>query len=126
MYTRAAFERQRAAIKLVERRDGLLLALVSVGGGVAQLLFIRWADAHLAHPSEIAIAGPAFLAYLAVVGALLWRFQRRRQAARPKCPQCGVALEGLSERVAAATGRCDACGGQVIEGVSAAPASMES
>jgi predicted RNA-binding Zn-ribbon protein involved in translation (DUF1610 family) len=46
---------------------------------------------------------------------LLWRLETRRRAVRPKCPRCGVPLDGLSERVASATGRCDACGGQIIE-----------
>jgi len=115
MFTRETFERQRAAVKLVERRDGRMLASVSVGLGVAQLLFLRWADVHLDRSRGTAIAGLGFLAYLGLVGWLLWRLDRRRRAARPKCPQCGVPLQDLSERVASATGRCDACGGQVFE-----------
>jgi hypothetical protein len=115
MFTREAFERQRAAVKQVERRDGRMLAVVSVGLGVAQLLFLRWADVHVDRGRGTAIAGLAFLAYVWLVCWLLWRRDRCRRAARPKCPQCGVPLQDLSERVAAATGRCDACGGQVIE-----------
>jgi hypothetical protein len=115
MYTRAAFERQRQAVKEISGREGRLLAIVSVGLGVAQLVFVRWADAHLAKERGTPIAGVAFLVYIALVGWVLWRMQRRTAAVRPRCPQCGRRLEGLSERVAAATGRCDACGGQVIE-----------
>jgi len=89
--------------------------VASVGLGFAQLFFLRWADAHLERRPKLAIAVPVFLAYLALVGWLLWRLQRDRRAARPKCPSCGAALEELSQRVVSATGRCDACGAQIIE-----------
>src|SRR5262249_4429102 len=113
-YTRAEFLRQRAAIRRVESREGLRLAAVSVLLGLAQLAFLRWADAHLKHKLEISIAGPAFLLYLLVVGLLLWRYERKRHDAFPKCPQCGIALTDMSARIAMATGRCDSCGGQVL------------
>jgi hypothetical protein len=115
MYTRESFERQRAAMKKLENREGLLLAAVSVGLGVGQLILIRWAERHLEHGLEIRIEGGVFLAYLALVGWMIWRMQRRLRAARPACPQCKVPLQGMSERIAAATGKCDSCGGQVIE-----------
>ena len=114
MFTREEFERRRAAVRRIDRREGRLLALVSVGLGVAQLLFLRWADARLPHRSAIGIEGALCIAYLALVGGMLLRMQRRLGAIRPRCPQCGVALKDMSERVAAATGRCDACGGQII------------
>ena len=114
MLTRDVFERQRAAARQVERREGRLLAVVGVGLGLAQVAVIRWADAHLERSPRLALEGGIFLAYLALVGVLLWRMQRRLRAARPRCPNCGVVLAGMSERVAAATGRCDACGGQII------------
>ncbi len=43
------------------------------------------------HDRAVAVEGAVFLAYITVV---VWR---------------------MSERVAAATGKCDSCGGQVIE-----------
>ena len=113
-YTRAEFVRQRAAVRRVEGREGLFLAAVSVLLGLAQIAFLRWADAHLRHKLEISIAGPAFLLYLVLVGVLLWRYERKRHDAFPKCPQCGIALTDMSARIAMATGRCDACGGQVL------------
>jgi len=113
-YTRAEFVRQRAAIRRVESREGLFLAAVSVLLGIAQIVFLRWADTHLRHKLEISIAGPAFLLYLVVVGVLLWRYERKRHDAFPKCPQCGMALTDMSARIAMATGRCDSCGGQVL------------
>jgi len=114
LWTRKEFAGQRAATKAVERREGLLLAVVSVALGVAQLVFLRWADAHLDRSTKLAIELPAFFAYLAAVGWLLWRFVRRVKAARPKCPRCAAPLSELSERVAVATGRCDSCGGQIL------------
>ena len=113
-YTRDEFARQRTVIRRVESREGLLLATVSVALGIAQILFLRWADANLQHKLEISIAGPVFLLYLVVVGALLWRYERKRHDAFPKCPQCGIALTDMSARIATATGRCDSCGGQVL------------
>ena len=120
LYTRESFERRRAAAKQVERRESWILAAAAVGLGLAQLVLIRWADAHLARRPRLALEGGVFLAYIALVAGLFWRMFVRVRAARPVCPACGVALEAMSERVAAATGRCDSCGGQVIE-VSSAP-----
>lgn len=115
MYTREGFARQRTAARQVERRDGAALAVVSVGLGFAQLAFLGWADAHLERSLKIGIALPVFFAYIATVGWLLWRFERRRREARPKCPRCGAVLESLSQRIATASGRCDTCGGQVLQ-----------
>jgi len=112
--TRKEFESQRAAARAIERREGLLLAVVSVALGVAQLVFLRWADVHLDRSTKLTIELPAFVTYLAVVGGLLWRFVTRVKAARPKCPKCGAPLSELSERVVVATGRCDSCGGQIL------------
>ena len=111
---RDEFERRLGAAKGIERREGLGLVVVSVGLGVAQLLFLRWADANLARSPKLAIAGPAFLAYLVIVGGMILRMVRRMQAARPQCPLCGARLEELSVRVILATGHCDRCGGEVV------------
>jgi hypothetical protein len=101
---------------LVARRDGRILAAFSVALGVSQLIFLRWADAHLERGSKLAIALPGFVIYIVVVGVLLWRMEQRKRSAGLICPQCGIRLTGLSERVAAATGRCDSCGGVVLDG----------
>jgi len=113
-YTRQEFLSRRAAIRRVESREGFFLATVSVLLGIAQLVFLRWADAHLKHRTEIAVAGPAFILYLVVVGILLWRYELKRHAAFPRCPHCGHPLADVSARIAMATGRCDTCGGQVL------------
>jgi hypothetical protein len=112
--TREEFDRRRAALKLVARRESRVLALFSVGLGLAQLLFLRWAEREMAHEAVIAMGGSLFLAYIAGVGALLWRMQRRTRAARLACPHCRAALNDMSERVASATGRCDVCGGRIL------------
>jgi predicted RNA-binding Zn-ribbon protein involved in translation (DUF1610 family) len=114
LLTRDAFERQRAAVKHVERREGRLLATVSVVFGLAQLALVTWARIKLGRGLAGAVAGGILLVYLALVGLLVWRMRRRVRAVRPVCPQCGVQLTAISERVVAATGRCDACGGQII------------
>jgi predicted RNA-binding Zn-ribbon protein involved in translation (DUF1610 family) len=115
LLTREAFERQRAAVKVVARQDGRVLAFLSVGLGVAQLILLRWAEAHVARGPRIAIAGSAFLVYIMLIGFLWRRMKRRLRSVRPVCPQCGVALQGMSERVASATGKCDSCGGWILE-----------
>jgi hypothetical protein len=115
MYTRAAFEDQRQARQRLLALDSRVLAIASVGLGVAQLLVIRWADHHLPRPAALPLEGGLFLAYMALVGWLLWRMQLHQRAARLTCPACGVRLTDISERIAAATGRCDGCGAQLIE-----------
>jgi hypothetical protein len=112
--TRKSFEQSRAAAALAARRDGRILAAFSVALGVIQLIFLRWADAHLERGPRLAIALPGFVIYIVIVGVLLWRMERRKRSAGPICPQCGVGLAGLSQRVVAATGNCDSCGGVVV------------
>ena len=113
--SRAAFDRQRQLVKEVSKHEGRVLVPVSVGLGVAQLVFLRWAEGRFERHTVTTIAGIAFLVYMGLVLWLIWRMDRRVRAVRPDCPQCGKRLHGLSERVAAATGRCDTCGGQVIQ-----------
>jgi hypothetical protein len=115
LYTRDAFQRQRSLEAQVEKREGWRLAMVSVGLGLAQLAAIRFLESRFPRKIAVSIEGGIFLAYMALVGWLFWRLQHGARAASPVCPQCGVPLRGMSERVAAATGRCDSCGGQVIE-----------
>jgi predicted RNA-binding Zn-ribbon protein involved in translation (DUF1610 family) len=115
MYTRERFQQQRAARRLVERQAMRGLAFFAVGLGVAQLLFIRWIETQLEHSRAVAIEGAVFLGYIAIFGWLLWRMQRRGRATRFVCPHCGAVLDDPAERIAAATGRCDSCGGQVVE-----------
>jgi hypothetical protein len=92
-----------------------VLAAVAVGLGVGQLVFIRWAEGRFERDAVTAIAGVAFVIYLGLVAWLIWRMDRRVRAVRPACPQCGRGLHGMSERMASATGRCDACGGQILQ-----------
>jgi ribosomal protein S27AE len=115
MYTREMLDRQRNARKDVERREGRVLAVVAVGGALAQLGFIRWVEPRLVHRQAVLAEAIVFLVYLTLVGWLLWRMQRRIRATRIRCPRCGVLLGDVSERLAVATGRCDSCGGQVME-----------
>jgi len=59
MYTREEFESRRTAVKRIEKREGRVLAAVSVRLGLAQLVFIRWAEAHLTRKSQVPIEGGA-------------------------------------------------------------------
>jgi ABC-type dipeptide/oligopeptide/nickel transport system permease subunit len=117
--TREEFERLRAAAARIALRDGRALAAFSVAFGVLQLIFLRWADVHLERGTKLWIALPVFVIYMAIVGLLLWRMQQSKRSLCPVCPQCGIRLMGLSERLAAATGRCDSCGGLVVHGAHA-------
>ncbi len=113
--TRAAFQAAQERAQKVEQSGGTPLALVAVTLGFGQLYLLRWAKDHMTREQLIPMASAVFLVYLALVGALLARMVRARNAAAPRCPQCGVAMRDLSQRVALATGKCDRCGGQVIE-----------
>ena len=115
LLTQDEFDQQQIAARRVERRDGRVLAFFSVAGGVIQVIFLRWADVHLARGPRLGIAVPAFLVYIVVVGVLLARMERRLRSVRPRCPQCGVTLKGVSGRIAAATGNCDGCGGRILK-----------
>lgn len=114
-YTRAQFDALRRGGKALVERDARRLGFVAVAGGIAQLLFIRWADRNLARAIGLPIEGGVFLLYMTAVVVLLVRILRHQRAATVKCPACGAALVGVSLSVAAATGRCDQCGGQVID-----------
>lgn len=114
MLTRDTFDRQRAAVNQISRTEGRRLAALSVSLGVAQLVFLRWAEAALPGAVRRGWAAGLFIAYMGLVGVLVWRFRQHLRLAAPVCPYCGTHLEGASERLAAVTGRCDSCGGQVI------------
>lgn len=114
MYTRETFDQIRAASKQGERRDSRILTVLAVGLGVAQLLFIRWAETRFERQIAVPLEVTVFLLYAVLVTWLILRMLRNKRASSPSCPQCRRALQGLSERVAVATGRCDSCGGQVL------------
>jgi len=71
MYTREAFERQGTAGRRLERREASLLAVVSVGLGIAQLILIHWLEARLEHRRAVAIEGGVFLAYISCGGQVV-------------------------------------------------------
>ena len=114
MYSREEWDRQRDLVKRVTRRHGNILAAFAVPGGLLQLVFGRWADAHFDKATRTTITLTIFLLYMAGVAVLMWRYVTLVNAVRPKCPQCGVVFKDMSEQVASATGRCEKCGGQVI------------
>lgn len=113
-YTREAFEQLRSTNRRRERKDGLVLAIVSVGMGLGQLGLMSWIEGRFPRGTAVAIEGAVFLSYAGLVLWLLWRLQHHKHVGAPRCPHCATALEGASERMAAATGRCDFCGGQVV------------
>jgi hypothetical protein len=113
-YTREEFERKRELAAKLQRRDLGYLVVASVGLGLGQLVFIAWADEHLARRTAVALEGIIFLFYLGVVGVIAWLWQRHQRAVAPRCPHCGRVLQGLSERLVIATGNCDSCGSPVL------------
>jgi len=115
MYTREKFDQIRASAKARERVDGRWLASASIGLGLGQLAFIRWAEGALPRQTAVTLEGVLFLLYGGLIVWLFFRLQRNRRNGSPRCPKCGAVLRGLSERIAVATGRCDSCGAQVVE-----------
>lgn len=114
MYTREEFDVVRLRARDAERRASAVMAVLAVSLGVGQLAFIRWADTHMARGDAVPLEVTFFLVYMALLAVLVVRFERGRRSRAPHCPHCRRPLLRLSERVAVATGRCDACGGQVI------------
>lgn len=114
MYSRQEFDNRRRGARAVAERDARLLAITAVGGGVGQLLMIRWLDRNLSSEVRLWIEGGVFVAYMIAVVWVLFRLLRKQRAVAVTCPACGAHLERLSLSVASATGRCDQCGGQVI------------
>jgi hypothetical protein len=121
MYLRSEFEGRLQAVKQVSRRENRLLAIVSSVLGLAQLGFLAWSRTHLSHPLATALTGGAFLLYIGILGGLVWRMKRRLRDVRPICPNCGAVLNGLSERIASTTGKCDTCRRDVIESEAHSP-----
>jgi hypothetical protein len=113
--SRADFQAAQERAQKVEQSSGTPLALVAVVLGFGQLYLLRWAKDHVPREQATAFGGAVFVLYIVIVGFLFVRMLRMRAAAAPRCPQCGVSMRDLSQRVALATGKCDRCGGQVIQ-----------
>ena len=114
MYTRESFERQRAQAAAIGRALGRFTAVVAVGLGVGQLLFIRAVESRLARNKALPFEVALFVAYIVVVGFLVWQMDRQVTRARPRCPQCKLSFKGVPDGVVLATGKCSNCGAQVI------------
>lgn len=114
-WTREQFSAARSRAKKAGEREALRLAAVAVLGGILQLLLIRWADAHLDREPRLWLEGGAFVLYMVAVLVLLRRVLLAQRSAAIACPACGVRLERTSLAVASATGRCEKCGGMVIQ-----------
>lgn len=112
--TREEFDRKRAVAAGAEKWQMKVLAIVSVTLGIAQLLFIKWLDAHVVDQKRLQIEGSLFLAYMGLVIFLIWRMTSAVNGARPKCPKCKATLKGMSERMAVTTGKCDQCGAELF------------
>lgn len=113
-YTREDFNRRRLAAKQAVRRDSVILAVVSVVLGLASLGFLQWIDTVLSATQRITVSLVTFALFLGIVGWLLVRMKRTAQQVAVLCPQCSKPLQGDAERIAAATGKCEKCGGVVI------------
>ncbi len=115
LFTRARFQQAVAKVRRIERRETRILTAFAIAAGIGQLPLIKYLEARFDHGKAIAIEGVVFLLYLAIVVWLIYRLNTRTAAVRPRCPQCGARLQGMSERVAMATGKCDKCGGKVFK-----------
>lgn len=115
MYTRESFAAQRAKSKVIEKSLGRLTAAVAVTLGVGQLLFIRLIGGRIDKNKELTFELLLVVAYLIVVGFLVWQMDRQVTAARPVCPKCRVSFKGAADAAAMTTGKCSACGAQVFE-----------
>lgn len=113
-YTREDFNRRRLAAKHAVRRDSIIVAVVSVSLGLASLGFLKWIDTVFSDTQRIAVSLVTLALFLGIVGWLLVRMKRTARQVAVPCPQCSKPLYGDAERITAATGKCEECGGVVI------------
>lgn len=116
MYSRAEFTARRANAAAIRKSLGGLTATIAVVLGVSQLAFIRLFGDRMARAKVLPLEIALFLAYIVVVGFLVWRMDREVTRARVACPHCKARLTDAQADLAAATGKCAHCGAQVIEG----------
>jgi hypothetical protein len=114
-FTREEFDRRRSAANKIMRSRSIVAAAVSVSLGLILLLFLDWANEFFSETSRKIISVATFIVFIAIVGWLLFRMKQAARDYAINCPKCGKALEQESQRIASATGKCDQCGGVVIE-----------
>lgn len=117
MYTRDEFNARRHKAKGIEKALGTLTAAVAVVLGLGQLAFITLFGDRMLREKVLPLEIALFLAYITVVGFLVWRMDREVTKARVQCPQCRKSLKDPQADVAGATGKCPHCGAQVIAGI---------
>mgnify|MGYP006268179735 CR=1 FL=1 len=114
MYSREEFAARRAKAHSLKQGLGRLTAAVAVVLGVGQLALIKATSgrvvAERAKPFELAM----FIAYITVVGFLVWRTDREVTKTRPSCPQCRKPLSGDAADAVLMSGQCPRCGGRVL------------
>ena len=115
LYTRAAFEQQRARVRAVQKRDGWVLALSSLILSVGLILLLLWLEPRVSRLVHVTAAIVGCLLVLLTLGVMTLRTRTHVRAIRPNCPHCGIELDAIAERIAAETGECDACGERIIE-----------
>jgi hypothetical protein len=114
-YSREEFSRRRLAAKRAIRRDSVIAASTSVVLGLISLGFLNWMDTFLAGALRMALSIGTFILFAGIVGWLLVKMKRTAKRVAVRCPQCNEALQDDAERIASATGKCEYCGGIVIE-----------
>jgi hypothetical protein len=120
--TRATFDLQRAKAKSIRDAMGRLTAIVAVTLGGGQLLVIRVLGDRIAKDKALPFEVSMFVAYAVVIGFLIWRMRREVDKARPRCPQCRVALADAAEPVVVSTGKCASCGADYFAPIEMKPA----
>ena len=87
MYTRAEFTARRAKAVAIRKSLGGLTATVAVVLGLGQLAFIKLLGGRMVQAKVLPLEIALFLAYVVVVGFLVWRIQpvdnRLRRSGRP-------------------------------------------
>ncbi|MGE5357221.1 MAG: hypothetical protein ACM3PT_13395 [Deltaproteobacteria bacterium] len=113
-YSREHFNSLRDISKKKVKKVSNMAALVSVTLGLLSLWILNSLDPAMTRSQKTWISLLVFAVFIGIVAWLLYRIRHISKKTALACPHCKKLLFGDAERIAGATGRCQYCGGIII------------